>query len=144
LNSLHDYLKVNYGNIASVAGLVLTAITLFNVRKIRNYYNFMGRSDTFVERLRRHSERLTYYLEDFAASKASVPVELKLTGATLESLEQILPGSQKQPVKRLLRKIRKYNATSSERYELRDIHDDILVVVQKVVDAQENLKWQLP
>jgi len=45
VTALTRWFADNWGNLASVAGLIVSVIVALNVRSLRRYYNFVGRSD---------------------------------------------------------------------------------------------------
>ena len=149
-----EYLKGNYGNIASVVGLLITYRVYRDVKKLRRRYIFIGRSDDLVNRLREHTQELTECLNDFAGSPSRVTAQVKLITATLELMEDVTVPPQQKSVRQLLHRVRRYSidagpldglplvATRSGEKGLRAIHDELLYMTQRIVDAQENLKYE--
>ncbi len=144
---------------ASVIGLVVSVIVAINVRSLRRHYNFVGRSNEVIARLREHSNELTSCLNNFSGAVNQASAEVEKLRATLEFLQQISPAEQQKEIKLLLKKIRSYRVQSkssvlnsvielwpdsekrSEAEGLRIIHNKLLYIIQVTKDAQNNTKW---
>ena len=159
LTALMRWFVNNWGNLASVIGLAVSIIVAFNVRSLRRHYNFVGRSDGVVERLREHSNELTACLNDFNGAMDQVSAQVEELRATLELLQRISPPEQQKEIKLLIKKIRSYRVQSksgvwdivieilpgsekrSEAKGLRTIYNKLLYIIQVTKDAQDNTKW---
>lgn len=158
LTVLTRWFADNWGNLASVIGLIVSVVVAITVRSLRRYYNFVGRSDGVVERLREHSSELTICLNDFDGSVNQVSAQVEKLRATLELLQQISPPEQQKEIKPLLKKVRRYRVQRSgrdivaemwpgsekrsEEEGLRVIYNKLLYITDVTKDAQEDTKWR--
>ena len=157
LTALTKWFADNWGNLASVTGLIVSVIVAINVRSLRRHYNFVGRSDEIIERLRNHSDELTTCLGDFDRFVNEVSAQVEELRATLELLQRVSSPEQQTEIKLLLKKMRNYRVQvsgwgviieqwpwsekRSEAEGLRIIYNKLLYIIQATKDVQDNIQW---
>ena len=138
---MNDFLSL-IGTLASVAGLIITAITYVKVKNLEARYLFAARAPELVQRLNEQASNLVEYLRDFSRSTEPIRAELLQTVATLKSLERKASEHERASVKQLLKLIQEHDARVSSEESAWKIYSEIRKVEEEVRNAQEDLKWR--
>jgi hypothetical protein len=135
----------DYGNIASIAGFILTIFILLNVRSLRKQYTFKARVPELTRKLNSHASKLADYHQNFEDSREEIILELANSEAVLKSLGEKVNKSTRGSIKILLAQIKEYNLYKANN-NADFLWNRIYVLMRKLVtelgELQQDLKWE--
>jgi hypothetical protein len=129
-------------SIASIISFFLTIFVLYDTRRLRSFYRFRARGPTLVAELRRCSQKISEFLNDFDAFIPQISEELARSVVKLKSLERKLGGSARTSVKRLRKRMSDCRVSAGSVDEVREIYIEMVKVVEEIRDYQEDLDWE--
>ncbi len=130
------------GSIISIISFFLTIFVLYDTRRLRSFYRFRGVGPTLVTELRRCSQRISGFLNEFDEFIPQLSEELARSIAKLESLERKLRGPAKASAKRLRKRIGNHKVDAGSEGEVREIYLEMVKVVEEIKDYQRDLDWE--
>ncbi len=135
----------NWGNLASVVGLVVTGINAWQIvalrRRLEKRYTLIGRLPLTNKNLQQHCAVINECLASFDQSKHRARPELAKTAVTLKQLQETLP--KETPLSEIndaLQKISSYQSDNED--ELRVIYTNLTVVVDTILYKIEDATWK--
>jgi len=135
----------NWGNVASVVGLVVTGVNAWQIvalrRRLERRYTLIGRLPQTNENLKQHCAVINECLASFDQSKHRARVELAKTAVTLKQLHETLP--KETPLSEIndaLQKVSSYQSDNED--ELRVIYTNLTVVVDTILYKIEDATWK--
>ncbi len=133
----------DFGALASMVGLLLTLIVLFNIRKIKHQFFFLARASDLCKKLELFNSTVIQLLQDFESNDDRIGIELARAEALLETLMNMPRASKRLPLENLHSQISDYrgNNRRSEN-KVRKILTDSYKLVAKIEEHRENLRWE--
>lgn len=132
----------DWGALASVGGLALTAVVLFSVRRIKAYYVVRKRIPELAKRLAQHSLSISESLNDFDAFKGQLAEELVQAVATLESIRNKLNRSERKQVKDVLAELRKVDLKDLDEPVVRTCYLGFLRIQEHLKNLEADMAWE--
>jgi predicted membrane chloride channel (bestrophin family) len=129
-------------SIVSIISFFLTIFVLYDTRKLRSFYKFRALGPTLIRELRSSSKRISDFLNEFEEFIPQISQELARAGATLHSLQRKLRGSPKTSTKKLRKRISVCRIGIESEDEIREIHIEMVKVVEEVKNYQRDLEWE--
>ena len=138
------WLGSNWGNIASVIGLIITGINYGQIKALRQRlearYTLIGRLPQMNDKLKEHCEVINGYLANFAGNKHEAQLELQKATVTLRQIQNTLPKETPMAeIDEVLQKISSYQPGNETK--LREVHTRLTVVVDTVSYRVEDATW---
>ena len=133
----------NFGNIASIIGVIVTILVFLRVKKIHLGYLFKIRGPIIVDKLRGYSDNILIYLNDIDSYQSDLTRDLRLCTANLKNLRKKVPKDIRKTIKMLDKKINKYISMPSS-YQVdyvRGINNDIQALIEECLNLREDLNW---
>jgi hypothetical protein len=131
------------GNIFSIAGFVLSAFVLWNIRKLRKTYGLRARGPILIRELSKTASNLSKFLNAYDDFLPQVTEELARAAAKLRSLRRKLSGDHKRLVKDVLVRVDQCEVTVQNETQVRLVYVEIVKVVEELKDYQKDLDWEV-
>ncbi len=131
----------DWGSLASILGLVLTGWALWEVLKLRRFYEARVRVPKLLAELSQRKSALANYLNDLPNSEDRANEELVQIESTLKALEPKLRGEAKRSVGNLLSRLRAQGRAPDEE-GIKRTYLSVVAVIQEIKNLQEDREWQ--
>jgi hypothetical protein len=141
LASVLQYTIHHYGDICSLAGLVLTILVYRRVSALYRYYVLIGRLPKILGDLRLHGTHLIKYHGRFASSTNEILLTLGLAKVTLQALRPKLPKLHGSRVDNLIDDIQRYTQQPNGPDALYRIYVSLEELIEHLKQMSEDIVW---
>lgn len=137
----------DYGSMASLVGLAISAITLFFVAALRKRFSFNSRIEEHRDSLNNLSSEISRLLESFESNISDIDDRFAIINVKLRMLQKGASSELLSDVKSARRKIRWFRLRRrlnlsfykpSEKLA-RLVYTDINIVVEELVNVKQNI-----
>lgn len=132
----------DWGSLASIISLLLTAFVLLNVREIRTFYVARARLPKLAKRLREHSKKVSECLNDFTRFRTPLVQELAQAEATVQSIHRNLPRSGRASAKPLMVSLRAFDKRNPQEGQAQDCYLGMLRLQEHLKHVAADLDWE--
>ncbi len=127
-------------DIASVMGLMVSAVVWLNVRKLRAFYTFRARVPEVIASLNERASNLSSLLSDFEGSRQSIELELAEAAVLIRSLAKKSSGAPRAAAESLASRIELNFPRSAS--DARQLYVAIRTLLLTFKEVQSDYNWE--
>lgn len=151
LSTLENWIKnlglSDYGSLASLISLLISAITLLLVKGLKKHVLFGSRIEEHSKSLGEMASNIASLLTSFVGNEAEIDQELAIADVKLRNIQKGASGDLLSDVKRARKRIRKFRwryrinlgFLKPEEKTVRQAYTDINIVVEELINVKKEL-----
>jgi hypothetical protein len=143
INNFSNFSFTDFTNLLSIIGFFISVYVYFDLKRLKKFYLFKGRSPDLCKQLSNHSSKINDYLGDFNNNIPNIDKELALAVITLKSIKRKTSGFIKQSISLLQKKINSYKSKEKSESVLREIYIDMIQINEQIRDLMKDQNWEL-
>jgi len=131
------------GNLASIAGLIVSLLVLWGVRRIRLHFLLRARIPEIMKDLEDRADRFSKLLKEFESQRNQCKNEMSICQPVLHNLRDKLPRQSRTEVDSLLstiKRVRGHGIVVSKDTAW-EFYTDLQALIESVKQFEQDTKW---